>query len=103
LNRLASATTALALAALLAPPLTGPAEAQSQPAAAPQHPQSKLVPRKGSPAAAAPATPITSNGNAPDPAFGAFQRGQYVTAFGLATQRALDKKDPKSMTLVGIS
>jgi uncharacterized protein len=101
LNRLASATTALALAALLAPPLTGPAAAQSQPAAAPQHPQSKLVPRKGSPAAAAPATPITSNGNAPDPAFGAFQRGQYVTAFGLATQRALDKKDPKSMTLVG--
>lgn len=37
----------------------------------------------------------------PDLAFGAFQRGYYITAFGLATQRAAEKDDPKSMTLIG--
>ena len=37
----------------------------------------------------------------PDLAFGAFQRGYYLTAFSLATQRAEDKSDPKSMTLLG--
>ena len=36
-----------------------------------------------------------------DLAFGAFQRGNYITAFSLATQRAADKDDPKSMTLLG--
>src|SRR6202050_1965009 len=104
LNGLAATVAALALAVMLAAPLTGSASAQSQPAATPQHPQSKLIPRKGSPpptGAATPAIPATSNGNAPDLAFGAFQRGQYITAFGLATQRALDRKDPKSMTLLG--
>ena len=104
MSRLAGAATALALGALLATPLNGTATAQGppagQPAAKPQHPQSKLVPRKPG-VATTPATPITSNSNAPDPAFGAFQRGQYITAFGLATQRAVDRKDPKSMTLLG--
>jgi TPR repeat protein len=98
LNELARATTAIALAALLAVPPTGTAAAQGQPAAKPQHPQSTLAPRKGS---TAPAAPTTADGSAPDLAFGAFQRGQYITAFGLATQRALDRKDPKSMTLLG--
>jgi uncharacterized protein len=104
LNGLAGTITALVLAALFANPLTGTTRAQGQPAAKPQHPQSKLVPPRTGPApaaAAAPASPTTSNGSAPDLAFGAFQRGQYITAFGLATQRALDKKDPKSMTLLG--
>ncbi len=94
--------------ALLAAPLTGTASAQGQPAgqptAKPQHPQSKLVPRKGGPhqpRRQRRRPRLTSNGDAPDLAFGAFQRGQYITAFGLATQRALDKKDPKSMTLLG--
>jgi uncharacterized protein len=101
LNRLAGAASALAFVALLATLLSGTASAQGQPAAKPQHPQSKLVPRKpGAPPAAA-AMPIPFSGNAPDLAFGAFQRGQYITAFGLATQRALDRKDPKSMTLLG--
>ncbi len=36
-----------------------------------------------------------------DLAYGAFQRGYYITAFALATQRAAAKDDPKSMTLIG--
>jgi TPR repeat protein len=96
-----AAAAAVALTAMLAAPFTGNALAQGQPAAKPQHPQTKIVPGKGSPAPAATAAPATAGGNAPDLAFGAFQRGHYITALGLATQRAVDRKDPKSMTLVG--
>src|SRR5580693_6999131 len=103
LKPLFGAIAAVALTVVVAAPLTGNALAQGQPAAAPQHPQSKLVPRKGSPTPAntAAAAATTASGNAPDLAFGAFQRGQYITAFGVATERALDRKDPKSMTLLG--
>jgi uncharacterized protein len=66
----------------------------------PQPPLSKPAPRKGG--VATPTTTATiGTTNAPDLAFGAFQRGQYITAFSLATQRAVDMKDPKSMTLLG--
>jgi uncharacterized protein len=103
LTALPAAAVAVVFTAMLALPLSGNALAQGQPAAKPQHPQSKLAPRKdaAAPVATTPAAPGAANGNAPDLAFGAFQRGQYITAFGLATQRALDKKDPKSMTLLG--
>src|SRR5215831_13032097 len=37
----------------------------------------------------------------PDLAFGAFQTGRYLTAFGIATNRVELKKDPKAMTLLG--
>ena len=37
----------------------------------------------------------------PDLAFGAFQTGHYLTAFGIATNRVELRKDPKSMTLLG--
>src|SRR5271170_7785455 len=37
----------------------------------------------------------------PDPAYAAFQRGYYVTAFALATERVEAKKDVKAMTLLG--
>jgi uncharacterized protein len=37
----------------------------------------------------------------PDLAFGAFQTGRYLTAFGIATNRVELRKDPKSMTLLG--
>ncbi len=37
----------------------------------------------------------------PDLAFGAFQTGHYLTAFGIATNRVELKKDPKAMTLLG--
>ena len=36
-----------------------------------------------------------------DLVYGAFQRGQYKTAFDLATQRAQEKSDPKAMTMLG--
>src|ERR1700692_1611980 len=37
----------------------------------------------------------------PDLEYGAFQRGYYLTALSLATQRATEKSDPKAMTLIG--
>ena len=37
----------------------------------------------------------------PDLAFGAFQRGFYLTAFGIATRRVEEKGDVKAMTLLG--
>ena len=45
----------------------------------------------------------TTTGDADDPnaAYAAFQRGFYLTAFGLATHRAEDKADPKAMALLG--
>jgi uncharacterized protein len=55
--------------------------------------------RKG--AATPAATPASTNAQPPDLEFAAFQRGNYLTAFGLATQRATDLKDPKAMTLLG--
>ena len=33
--------------------------------------------------------------------YGAYQRGQYKTAFDLATKRAQDNGDPKAMTMLG--
>jgi TPR repeat protein len=46
----------------------------------------------------APATPA---GPPPDMAFGAFQRGYFITAFSLATDRVTNDADPKAMTLLG--
>lgn len=37
----------------------------------------------------------------PDIAYGAFQRGYYLTAFSEATRRVEEKADPKAMTLLG--
>ena len=51
------------------------------------------------PPAAAPAH--IGSRNDIDPAYGAYQRGYYLTAFQLATQRVEEKKDAKSMTLLG--
>jgi TPR repeat protein len=42
-----------------------------------------------------------SKSAAPDPAFAAYQQGQYLTAFALATQRIEENKNPAAMTLVG--
>ena len=36
-----------------------------------------------------------------DLVYGAYQRGQYKTAFDLATKRAQDNGDPKAMTMLG--
>src|SRR5919109_2849070 len=42
-----------------------------------------------------------SKSPAPDPAYAAYQRGHYLSAYALATQRIEEKKDPAAMTLVG--
>ena len=43
----------------------------------------------------------TTGPDAPDLAFGAFQRGYYLTAFGEATRRVEASQDPIAMTLLG--
>ncbi len=46
-------------------------------------------------------SPRAAAATEPDLAFGAFQTGHYLTAFGIATNRVELKKDPKAMTLLG--
>src|SRR5262249_58231534 len=55
----------------------------------------------GAPAPApAPQTAAPSPGRDPDIAYGAYQRGYYLTAFQEATKRVNEKGDPKAMTLL---
>ena len=51
------------------------------------------------PATQTPAAPAPTTGQ-PDLAYGAFQRGYYLTAFAEATKRINEKGDPKAMTLI---
>ncbi len=106
------AAAALALAAILAaprpasaqtietpPPKSGPAqhklhEKADKPATAKNHQQTTPV---QPPAAASP----RGNGAELDLAYGAFQRGYFLNAFALATDRVTQKNDPKAMTLLG--
>ena len=92
-----------ALAQLLPPPGM-PAPKASKPAAKPA--KAKLI----KPAAKKPAaTPAAAGPQAPaaapddpnaDVVFGAYQRGQYKTAFDLATARVANG-DPKAMAMLG--
>src|SRR5580704_12577857 len=94
-------TIALALAAFAAAILPFPAAAQNPPApAAPSAHPAQPTPPAGAPSPPARA-PAANNGRPPDLAFGAFQRGYYITAFALATKNVDDKADPKAMTLLG--
>src|SRR6516162_8675253 len=90
----AMATKGAALVAL-ALALNQSAFAQSgaprPPAAKPNH---VAVPGENT----APAAPA---GPPPDMAYGAFQRGYFITAFSLATDRVTNDADPKAMTLLG--
>src|SRR5580704_8405952 len=94
---------AIVLAALAAAILPLPASAQNPPA--PAAPKAQPVkPKPAAPSTPAPAAApalATNNGRPPDLAFGAFQRGYYITAFALATKNVDDKADPKAMTLLG--
>ena len=47
------------------------------------------------------APPRAAQAVEPDLAFGAFQRGYYISAFALATDRVNQKNDVKAMTLLG--
>ena|SRR6476661_2931165 len=91
----AQTPTQLSPPAAPAAPTTKPAAkpAPSKPAAAQSN--------KAAPAPAAPAAAQTNAGRDLDLAYGAFQRGHYVTAFSIATQRADEQKDVKAMTLLG--
>jgi TPR repeat protein len=64
-----------------------PALAQPKPATPPK------------PVATQPATAASTAD--PDPAYSAFQRGFYLSAFREAIRRATEENDPKSMTLLG--
>jgi hypothetical protein len=84
-------------------PLTPPAP--QEPAAKP--PAAKPPPRRPAPSQTAPSTPApaatapsTARGE-PDLAYGAFQRGSYLTAFSIATRRASELEDVKAVTLLG--
>lgn len=66
-----------------------------------QKPKRAAAPPKPAAAAEQPPLPAAPDANMPDLAYGAFQRGYYMTAFSLATKRADENKDPKAMTLLG--
>jgi TPR repeat protein len=78
----------LILAVVAAQMLTGSAFAQSA-KPAPKTPPAKVQKEQ----------PAKSDANL-DLAFGAFQRGYYLTAFNEATKRVDEQKDPKAMTLL---
>ena len=81
------------------PPKPQAETARTAKASAPRSlPRSPNGPPKLPTPTAAPA-PAPDNPNV-DLAYGAYQRGQYHTAFNLATKRAHDN-DPKAMTLLG--
>ena len=69
--------------------------------------QTALRPIAKPAATPAQAAPVQQNSDAalsaqqPDLAFGAFQRGYFLTAFAIATKRAVDDNDIKAMTLLG--
>ncbi|HXQ03160.1 MAG TPA: tetratricopeptide repeat protein, partial [Bradyrhizobium sp.] len=90
------------------------AKAKAKPAAAAKKPAAPAAtPNPAAPAATAkpaarPAAPTATVTPAPAPddprvdlVFGAYQRGQYKTAFDLASKRAQDTGDPKAMTMLG--
>jgi uncharacterized protein len=102
--RLIGLTAAAPLAAVLTVGLPDFASAQNpipvQQHHAPAAKSAATVKKIDAPPPAATPADATAGG-IPDLAFAAFQRGYYMTAFSLATQRAADKDDPKSMTLLG--
>src|ERR1700730_194332 len=68
-------------------------------------PAPKPVPHKPVAPPAASVEPTVSTPETPerdaDLAYGAFQRGFYMTAFSIATRRVEEKNDIKAMTLLG--
>src|SRR5262245_36104879 len=72
-----------------------PDKSTAKPGASAKAATAKPKPAKASAALGGPAA------SEPDIAFGAFQRGHYLTAFAEATRRVEEKADPKAMTLLG--
>ncbi|RAI26347.1 SEL1-like repeat protein, partial [Rhodoplanes serenus] len=85
------------------PATPAPSPAPSRPAASPPKPTAPAAkPPAGAPAkpAAGAAAPARPGGAEPDVAFGAFQRGYFLTAFHEATKR-VETGDVRAMTLLG--
>lgn len=78
-------------------PTTRPS--MQQPVAAAKAPLPKEPEPKPAQPTAAPAPAAAAH--QPDLAYGAYQRGYYLTAFSLATRRAQEKGDRAAMTLLG--
>src|SRR5919204_369234 len=103
------ATGASAQVPLTPPAAEPPAAAKAQPKAAPKPPVAAKKPptpaeakpggRPPAPAATATPSPAPDDPNV-DLVYGAYQRGQYRTAFDLATTRA-QAGDIKAMTMLG--
>ena len=85
----------------LTPPGAATPPAASKPAAKPKpKPAATATPKP--PAAAATVTPApTPDDPNADYVYAAYQRGQYKTAFDLATKRVAEKGDPKAMAMLG--
>jgi TPR repeat protein len=103
-----------------APPLslspTAPPPSAAKPAAKPATPKT-AKPAASKPVASKPVKPADAArqtkppvpdvraasipGHEPDLAFGAYQRGYYLTALSIATRRVNEQKDVKAMTLLG--
>ncbi|HWL21295.1 MAG TPA: tetratricopeptide repeat protein, partial [Bradyrhizobium sp.] len=103
------ATAASAQISLTPPAAEPPAAAKPAPKAAPKPPAAAKKPPAPVAAPKPPPTPSPPVAAAPTPApddpnvdmvYGAYQRGQYRTAFDLATVRA-QAGDPKAMTMLG--
>src|SRR5258707_13380402 len=84
----------------LSPPASAPTPPAAKPVAKPVPSKpaatqsSKPAPTQTGPVSASPRRDL-------DMAYGAFQRGHYVTPFAIATQRVEEQKDVKAMTLLG--
>src|SRR5258707_15522637 len=84
----------------LSPPASAPTPPAAKPVAKPVPSKpaatqsSKPAPTQTRPVSASPRRDL-------DMAYGAFQRGHYVTAFAIATQRGEEQKHVKAMTLPG--
>src|SRR5262249_3908986 len=79
-----------------APRPSKPDEAAHKPAT-----QKALTQKPATQGAAPKPTAAAQPGRPPDLVYGAFQRGYFLTAFALATNRVTDAADPKAMTLLG--
>src|SRR5215831_4868777 len=101
--KFALAALGFLVGALAADRLEAQAPIAQAPAATPlprQPPGAK--PAETKPPAWPPASgPPVRAGREPDLAYGAYQRGYFLTAFGEATRRVNEKQDPRAMTLLG--
>ncbi len=93
--------TRLALAVVFLCALASAASAQSPLAPSAPQPLGGLA-EIGAPAQAPPPLPPRADGRPPDIAFGAYQRGAFITALAEAERRIEDNpKDAAAMTLIG--